>query len=368
MYYHDFHGQAISALGFGVLRLPMSQADPKQVDRPAAQAVLDAAIAAGVNYFDTAYTYLNGDSERFLGEALEKYPRESYFLATKFYVKAGEDIEAMFEEQLRRLRTDYVDFYLLHGLDENTFGPYTDRERDYLGYILRQREKGRVRYIGFSSHATPETLGRFLDLYDGYDMALLQLNYLDWGLLKAEEQYRILARHGIPAWVMEPLKGGRLSTLNPAARDILQRAAPGRSISSWGFRFLMGLQNVHTVLSGMSTVEQVQDNAATFAAPDPLTQGEARALQQAADAFFDDLGAPCSACRYCCDTCPAGLDIPLLIQGYNERRISGEAWRLVPFEQTKGAAACIGCGACRSHCPQHIDIPKIMAELAAPPQ
>ena len=364
MHYQEFHGQRISSLGFGALRLPMEEGAKDRIDRAAGQRVIDEAFARGINYFDTAYTYQDGDSERFLGEALSKYPRDSYFLASKFYAAASSDIEGVFEEQLRRLRTDHFDFYLLHGMDENYIGAYMDPEKDYLGYLQRQRAAGRIRYLGFSSHAAPETLARFLHWHDGFDMALIQLNYLDWTVLDAKGQYDLLTAHGIPVWVMEPLKGGRLSTLSPEAAAILKEAAPERSLSSWGFRFLMGLPNVRTVLSGMSTVEQVRENAETFAAPDPLTAREAETLERAAAVFLKDLGVPCSACRYCCATCPAELDIPLLLRGYNERRVSGESWRVAALDTARGAENCLQCGVCRSHCPQKIDIPAVMKELA----
>lgn len=274
MRYKDFKGESISTLGLGGLRFPMEKDNPSRIDRAEAQKIVDAAISCGINYFDTAYSYQNGDSERFLGEALSKYPRDSYYLATKFYVAYSTDIEAVFEEQLKRCNVDYFDFYLFHCLDEGTIGAYTDQNRDYLGYLLKQKKAGRIRNIGFSSHALPDTLERFLDWNDQFDMALIQLNYLDWTLLNAKRQYELLTEHGIPVWVMEPMKGGRLSTLNEKASAILKSISPGRSISSWGFRFLQGLPNVQTVLSGMSTIEQVLDNARTFEKFDPLSETE----------------------------------------------------------------------------------------------
>lgn len=365
MQYKNFAGHNISRLGLGGLRFPTEIGKPNCIDRKAAQEVVDAAISCGINYFDTAYTYQNGDSERFLGEALSKYPRDSYYLATKFYVAYAKDIRAVFEEQLRRCRTDYFDFYLFHCLDEGTIGAYTDKNLDYLGYLLKQKEAGRIRHIGFSSHAAPETLERFLHWYDGFDMALIQLNYLDWKLLDAKKQYEILTEHGIPVWVMEPMKGGRLSALNKEAAAILKAAKPEQSISSWGFRFLQSLPNVHTVLSGMSDVSQVMENAKTFDSLIPLNPMEMETLQKAADVFLEALGVPCSGCRYCCDTCPAGLDIPLLIKGYNERSISGSTWKIANLSGTKTADQCLSCGTCLKRCPQKINIPDVMKQIAS---
>lgn len=365
MYYREFKGKQISALGMGGLRLPTLPGEPNRIDRKKGQAVIDAAISSGINYFDTAYTYQNGDSERFLGEALSKYPRDSYFLATKFYAAYATDIEAVFEEQLRRCQTDYFDFYLLHGLDENYISAYMDEEKGYLAFLQKQKERGRICNIGFSSHAAPATLARFLDYYDGFDMALIQLNYIDWTVLNAKRQYELLAEHRIPVWVMEPLKGGRLSTLSPESAKILKNAAPERSLSSWGFRYLMGLSQVHTVLSGMSAVEQVLDNARTFAQEDRLSAAEQEALEQAKTVFLTALGVPCSACRYCCPSCPAELNIPLLIQGRNEMKVSGETWRLAELKHTKGPEHCLQCGTCLTYCPQKIRIPDVLAEFAA---
>lgn len=363
MYYKNVCGRQISALGFGLLRLPALEGNPDSVDREQSQMLIDLAIQNGVNYFDTAYTYLNGESERAAGDILSAYPRESYNLASKFYVTRGLPIDEMFEEQLRRCKTEYFDFYLLHGVQEQYLSAYMSPEKDYIGYLKKQQKAGRIRHIGFSSHMGPEALEQFLDWYDGFDMALIQMNYVDWTMLQAKKQYEILTDHGIPVWVMEPMKGGRLSTLDKESASILKEAAPGQSVSSWGFRFLQDLPNVHTVLSGMSTLEQVQDNLKTFEYCNPLSQAEKAVLEKAKQVFLSHLGVPCSSCRYCCDTCPAGLDIPLLIREYNERNTSGETWRVGAFPDAKTADDCIKCGVCSSRCPQKIDIPAVMREL-----
>jgi len=365
MRYKKFKNLSISTLGLGGLRFPTKKGNPNHIDRIEGQKVVDAALSSGINYIDTSHTYQQGDSERFLGEALSKYPRDSYYLATKFYVAYASDIQTVFEEQLRRFRTDYFDFYLFHCLDEGTIEAYTDKNRGYLEYLLKQKKAGRIRNIGFSSHAAPQTLIRFLDWYDKFDMALIQLNYLDWTLLEAKKQYEILTAHHIPVFVMEPMKGGRLSTLTPEANLILKSVAPERSISSWGFRFLQGLSNVQTVLSGMSSVEQVVDNTRTFEFSDPLNKAEQEALTKAISIFMKDLGVPCSGCRYCCNTCPAGLDIPLLIQAYNEGNISGSTWKIPNLTQSKSALECQQCGICVQRCPQTIDIPQVMQKIAS---
>ena len=363
MFYKDFHGDRISTLGLGVMRLPPAEGEPDVIHRAEGQKVIDRAMELGINYFDTAHIYQKGDSERFLGEALKKYPRESYYLATKFYGSPTRDIRKTFREQLERLQTEYVDFYLLHCLDEETFALYTDPQRDYLGFLRQMRREGKIRYLGFSTHASPETLEKFLAYDDGFDMALMQLNFVDWDLLDARGQYEVLTKHNIPVWVIEPLKGGRLAQLNEAGANILKEAAPDRSIASWGLRYVLSLPNVHTVLSGMGSMEMVEDNAGTFHEHRPLSEEERTILERARAAFIDDLGVPCSACRYCCDNCPAGLDIPLLIRAYNEKTISGHNWKVTGLEQSKGAECCLQCGTCTEHCPQKINIPQIMENL-----
>ena len=365
MLYKDLCGMSVSALGLGCMRFPTEPGQPNRFIREEAQKIIDEAIANGINYFDTAYSYQNGDSERLLGEALKKYPRESYYLGTKFSLSVIQDIEKAFEEQLERLQTDYVDFYMLHWLHEGSIDAYTDKGKDYIGFLKKQKELGRIRKIGFSSHAVPTTLERFLKHFDDYDMAIIQLNYLDWTLLDAKRQYKILTEHNIPIWVMEPLKGGRLADLGEEANKILKEAAPDRSIASWGMRWLMSLPNVNTVMSGMGSLEQLRDNCETFAKNDPLSETEAAALEKAKNLFVNQLGVPCSACRYCCKTCPAGLNIPLLIQGYNEASIGGQGtWKLGNLAGEKGAELCLQCGICRTHCPQKIDIPEIMRKIA----
>lgn len=365
MYYKDFKGNQISLLGLGSLRLPTVPGDATRIDRSRAMDVIDKAFAEGINFFDTAFTYHKGDSEAFYGEALSRYPRDSYFLSSKFYVGARTDLETVFEEQLARCRTGYFDFYMLHSVQEQFFDDYMDPRRDYIGYLLNQKKAGRIRYLGFSSHAAPDGLEKFLSWYPDFDMALIQLNYLDWTLLDGQRQYEILTEHGIPVWVMEPLKGGRLVHLNQKAESILQAAAPGQSIPSWSFRYLMGLPNVQCVLSGMSTPQEVHANAEVFRSDNLLSPAEEAALTEAVDAFKDSFGVPCSACRYCCPVCPAGLDIPALIQGYNELTVGGEPWKLFSLTRTKGPDACLQCQACVKRCPQRIDIPSVMKKYRA---
>ena len=369
MYYNTLNGRNISALGMGGLRLPLKQGSRNEVDMAAAEKLIAAVFEEGINYFDTGWIYLSGNSERALGELLSAYPRDSFLLADKYYAPSGLGVEEMFETQLERCRVDYFDYYLIHSIDEGGCLPvYMDPEKDVLGYLRKQKEKGRIRNLGFSSHASLKNLQKWLEFDDDFDMAMIQLNYIDWTLLDAKQQYEMLTDHGIPVWVMEPQKGGMLSVLNPTAEEVLKSAEPDRSLASWGFRFLMTLPNVYTVLSGMSTIEQVRDNAGTFKVRDPLSEEEKSLLEEARRLFFDERTIPCTKCRYCTHFCPQEIDIPVLIQKYNEEIIGGEVWKMATqLSEVKDASACIGCGTCEKHCPQGLKITEVMRALQEMP-
>lgn len=362
MQYKQFMDMNISTLGLGVMRMPEVEGQPGVIDREKGRALIRRAIEGGINYFDTAHIYQNGDSEKFLGEVLSDYPRASYHLATKFKVTDAKDIKDMFFRQLQRCNTDYFDIYLLHNITNNTFDEYTASSNGYLDFLLEQQKEGRIRHLGFSTHGTPDVIQRVLDWHH-FDMAQIQLNYLDWSLIDAASQYRVLVDNNVPIWVMEPAKGGRLANLNSDAADILKDVAPGRSLASWAFRYLFGLPGIQTILSGMSTMEQLEDNLATFSEGAPLSPGECQALDAATRAFMKNAGVLCSACRYCVPACPMELDIPLLIKGYNVLNTSGSTWRAAGFDKAKGPENCIGCGSCAALCPQNIPIPEVMQKL-----
>jgi predicted aldo/keto reductase-like oxidoreductase len=252
----------VSLLGFGAMRLP-HKADGS-LDYDLSQVMVDYAISHGVNYFDTAYVYMGGNSERFLGNSLKKYPRESYNIATKMpihIVKKRENIKEIFETSLSRLKTDYIDYYLLHAVKSSnwnhavTMGIYD---------VLKEYQKqGRIRYIGFSFHDTPALLSEIVNTYD-WDFAQIQLNYMDWTLQNAQEQYRILKEKSLPIMVMEPVRGGALAVLCDEAVAILKGANPGASTASWAIRYVASFPEVICVLSGMSNMEQVIDNVNTM--------------------------------------------------------------------------------------------------------
>lgn len=365
---NDFQGISLSRLGFGAMRLPLlsggSAIDEAQVD-----AMIDLAMAGGVNYFDTAHPYHGGMSERVLGRSLARYPRESWYLADKYpghQIASSYDPAAIFEEQLERCGVDYFDFYLLHNVYENSIQVYMDPQWGILDYFLEQKRLGRIRHLGFSAHGGLGTLTQFLDWCgDKMEFCQIQLNYLDWTLQQAREKYELLTGRGIPVWVMEPIRGGRLARLSEAELETLRALRPDEDGAAWALRFVQGLPNVKMILSGMSSLEQMAQNVGTFSEDKPLTARERDALLGLAEGMKNSV--PCTACRYCCDGCPMELDIPAMIAAYNEIRFqpgSNVGMRFDALPQDKRPAACIACGKCSRTCPQGIDVPAAIQALA----
>lgn len=363
MIYKAFQDIKLSRLGMGNMRLPaLSPAPGAKIDRVATQVLLDKAMESGVNYYDTAYVYNNGESEEVLGEAMKKHPRESFYYATKFFIQANPDYKAVFDEQLKRLQTDYIDFYLLHCLTDDNYQSYIDSGA--IAFFEEQKRLGKIRYFGFSSHSSPETLEKMASQRK-WDFAQIQLNYFDWSFGTAKREYEILQAHDIPIMVMEPCRGGRLAALTSEAEALLKEAHPDWSIASWAFRFVKALPQVQVVLSGMNDMTQMADNSATFSENDVLSEEDLKLLMRACELFHDQVRVPCTECRYCCDGCHSKINIPAVMKIYNQFKLEG-TWALEGLESidSEGKPAdCIGCGACKEHCPQGIDIPGIMAEL-----
>lgn len=354
---------SLSLLGMGNMRLPIHADQPgTPIDRIKAQEIIDYAMANGINYYDTAYVYHNGESEAFLGEAMKKYPRESYFLATKFFILANPDYKAVFEEQIDRLQTDYIDFYLLHSVTEHNGQQYIDS--GCIEYFLEQKQAGRIKNLGFSSHADVKTLTMVAN-HHKWDFAQLQINYFDWCFAATKEEYQVLTERNIPIIVMEPIRGGRLAALSPDAEEILKEAHPDWSLATWALRWVKRLPQVAVILSGMSTLDQIKENVSLFVDDKALTDEEEGIVMNAARTFRCQVQVPCTTCRYCCDGCPANIDIPEILEVYNKYKTDG-SWALIDMENVKSegkAEDCIACGACSVHCPQGIDIPVIMQEL-----
>ncbi len=368
MIYTDFQQKQLSVLGFGTMRLPT---DAKGcIDQAQLIAMTDLAMQKGVNYFDTAYPYHDGLAEIAIGQALKKYPRESYFLATKYpghQPSDNYDPADVFEDQLHKCGVDYFDFYLLHNVCESCMDVYLDPQYGIIEYFKEQKKRGRIRHLGFSSHARVENLQKFLDIA-GEDMEFcqIQLNWLDWTLQNACDKVALLNERHIPIWVMEPVRGGALCRLADKDKQTLQALRPQESTAAWSFRFLQSIPGVTVILSGMSCLEQMQENIHIMSESKPLTVQERNTLLTIAEGMKDSV--PCTACHYCTAGCPMGLDIPSMIATYNElaveARTNATMW-LEALPADKRPSACINCGACTALCPQGIDVPTLMKKLSA---
>ncbi|MDE7282158.1 MAG: aldo/keto reductase [Lachnospiraceae bacterium] len=363
---NKIHDKELSLLGFGAMRLPLNEdgsIDEKQVFE-----MVKYAGEHGVNYYDMAYPYHQGNSELVMGRALKQFPRESYCLATKYpghQIASSYNPAEIFEIQLKKCDVEYFDYYLLHNVYENSIQVYTDSKWGIIDYFIKQKEMGRIKHLGFSCHGCTELLKEFLDGYgDKMEFCQIQLNYLDWTLQDAKAKYELLTERNIPVWVMEPVRGGKLAAVDKENEEKLKELRPEESVASWAFRWLQGLPNVKMVLSGMSSMEQMIDNVHTFEQENPLSENEEETLMQLAETMKDSL--PCTGCRYCCDGCPKGIDIPKMIGYYNEMKVAPSfniGMSLDAVDREHLPSACIKCGKCKNSCPQNIDITSALEEL-----
>ena len=409
------HGEKVSLLGYGAMRLPTTDGghatgrlgkqsagfSPAPIDQAAVDAHIDYALAHGVNYFDTSPAYCMGRSERVLGNALKRHPREKYFIATKLsnFAEKQFSFEAskgLFEDSLKNLGTDYIDFYLLHSVGNGGMETFRRRYVDngIIPWLMEQKAKGRIRNIGWSFHGDKAAVDWLLDRHDAgeytWDFAQIQMNYVDWRHAKqvndrnldAEYLYGELDKRGIPIVVMEPLLGGRLAKFNYAVDAKLKSMDPNASPASWSFRFCGTYPRVLTILSGMTYMKHLEDNVATFSPLKPLDQKQLDTLEVAARLMLQNKTIPCNLCQYCMP-CPYGIDIPGVFECWNaactgdrlpdnpsspeyaenRRRFLADYDRAMP--DLRQAEHCIGCGRCSPHCPQRIDIPMRMAEIDA---
>lgn len=372
MIYREFQGEKLSALGMGAMRLPVVDGDDARIDEAAAAAMVDYAMVHGVNYYDTAWGYHNGNSELVMGRALARYPRESYFLADKFpgYDLSNMDkVGAIFEKQLEKCGVEYFDFYLFHNVCEMNIDAYLDPKYGIFDYLTAQKKAGRIRHLGFSAHGSYAVMKRFLEAYGSeMEFCQIQLNYLDWKFQGAKEKVELLQEYNIPVWVMEPLRGGRLASLAPADEEMLQALRPQEGIPAWAFRFLQSIPAVTVTLSGMSNMKQMQENIRTYETEQPLDENEMQTLLGIADAMVGKIALPCTACHYCVSHCPQGLDIPNLLALYNEHCFTDGGFiapmALSAVPEDKRPNSCIGCRSCEAVCPQQIRISEAMADFA----
>jgi predicted aldo/keto reductase-like oxidoreductase len=373
MIYRKFHNIKLSGLGLGMMRLPTIGGNDAMVDEALTEQMIDYAYQNGINYFDTAWGYHNGNSELMAGKYLPKYARDSYFLASKFpgYDPANmSKVKKIFEQQLKKCNTPYFDFYLFHNVYEGNIEGYLNPENGILEYLKKQKENGRIRHLGFSAHGSAEVIKRFLDAY-GQDMEFcqLQLNYMDWHFQNAEAKVALVKEYGLPIWVMEPLRGGKLATAGEKKTSELKSMRPEETVPAWAFRFLQSLSDVTMVLSGMSNMEQLKANIETWKEDKPLSEHEIEELLSIADEETKKGGLPCTGCHYCTSHCPKKLPIPELIALYNEHRLTGGGF-IAPMAvgsmpEEKRPANCIGCRSCEQVCPQRIKISEMMKDFTS---
>ncbi|MCI9479812.1 MAG: oxidoreductase [Lachnospiraceae bacterium] len=371
MIYKNFQGEKLSALGLGCMRLPVLEGNDARIDETAAKEMVDFAMAQGINYYDTAWGYHEGNSELVIGRALASYPRETFFLATKFpgYDLSNMDkVEEIFEKQLEKCSVEYFDFYLFHNVCEMNIDAYLDEKYGIFPYLVEQKKRGRIRHLGFSAHGSVEVMKRFLEAYGSeMEFCQIQLNYLDWNFQDAKGKVELLKEWKLPVWVMEPLRGGRLAKLTDDQEAKLLALRPEEKIPAWAFRFLQTIPEVTVVLSGMSDFSQLTENLHTFETEEPLKEQETEALLKIADGLLGGT-LPCTACHYCVSHCSQGLEIPKLIALYNEHCFTGGGF-LAPMAlsaepQEKQPGACVGCRSCEAVCPQGIKISEAMADFA----
>ncbi|MBR4183280.1 MAG: aldo/keto reductase [Lachnospiraceae bacterium] len=364
-------GIDVSLLGFGCMRFPVGE-DGK-INRPLAEKMLDKAIASGVNYIDTAYPYHDGESELFVGEALKKYPRDSFYLATKlpvWFVNTVEDVDKYFNEQLEKLQTDHFDFYLMHALNKDSWA-----KQEKIGTVKRLEElkaEGKIRFLGFSFHDDYDTFEKIIN-YRDWDFCQIQLNYMDINDQAGMKGYKLAEEKGIPLTIMEPVKGGSLASFSDDIMDVFASVRPGKSAASFALRYVATLPNILTVLSGMSSMEQVEDNLSTFIDFVPMEEKEYQAIDKIKEIMNSRIQNGCTGCRYCMP-CPFGVDIPGNFSVWNRyhmyQRYNVVSWQWDGMKKdNKTAAECKQCGKCEQACPQHLsireDLKKVLADLNA---
>jgi len=373
MIYKQFQDLKLSALGFGCMRLPTVGGDIGVVNEDEAASMVARAMEAGVNYYDTAWGYHNGNSELVMGRILREYPRDSFYLADKFpgYDLSNMDkVEEIFDKQLEKCQVNYFDFYLFHNICEMNIDAYLDPKFHIYDSLMARKKAGEIKHLGFSAHSNLDTMKRFLDAY-GKDMEFcqIQLNWLDWKFQDARSKVELLDAWGIPVWVMEPLRGGKLAKLADEYAEKLKQLRPDESIPAWSFRFLQSLPAATVILSGMSSMDQVEDNLKTFQEDKSLSGSERKILLDIANSMTARTSVPCTACQYCTTHCPQGLDIPMLLELYNEHSFTGGGFiapmRIAQLPDEKKPSACVGCRSCESVCPQQIKISEALASFAA---
>ena len=362
----DKLGAKVSRLGFGCMRFPLTE-DGK-IDEKRAENMLDTAYKAGVNYFDTAYFYHNRTSEEFVGRMLKKYPRDSFYLATKLplsLIESFEQAKEIFEGQFATMQVDHFDFYLLHCINEKNWK--TTLDCGLLEYLIEQKKQGKIRYLGFSFHDKYELFEEVINHYD-WDFCQIQLNYMDTEIQAGLKGYQLATDKGIPVVVMEPVKGGSLATLSEDIVKVFKDVHPDWSVASWAMRWVANLDNCKVILSGMSDEEQVADNLSTFAATTHLSDADMQTIAKVRKMIEERTFVACTNCKYCMP-CPFGVDIPGNFRMMNDfakyTNERGLAFRWNDMDEGERADKCRSCGKCETACPQALPIREKLHEIAA---
>ena len=373
MIYRKFKDENLSAMGMGLMRLPKINDDDSVIDKDRAQEMVDYAYENGINYFDTAWGYHGGNSELFIGEALKKYSRDSFYLADKFpgySLKNFGKTKEIFNKQLEKCQVDYFDFYLIHNVNEQNIKHYLDDEKyGTVSYINKQKNAGKIKHLGFSVHGTYETTKRFLEAYgELMEFCQIQLNYVDYEFQEAKRKIELCKEYNLGIWVMEPLRGGQLAKLNDEDMEILHKQNPKDPAIKWAYRWLQSNPEINIVLSGSSSLDQIKENISYFSEENPLNDAEMKAINTVAKNMIERNILPCTACRYCTQSCPVQLDIPRLLALYNEFTFTNGGFiapmSIASLDESKRPSACIACGACKEVCPQNIDIPNALENFA----
>ena len=361
-----FKDLEVPLLGFGCMRFPMKK--DGSVDMQELDLMTDYCMQHGANYFDTAYMYVGGKSEESIGRTLKKYKRESFMLADKspiYKMKTKDDVRKIFDEQLKRCQTDYFDFYMCHNINQNTIDNY--RNVNMYDELLALKNEGRIKYLGFSFHGTPEILRGVVNEHQ-WDFCQLQVNYVDWDVVKAHEQYDIAQSAGIPVTVMEPLRGGALVNLSDKALAALKEDCPETSPAAFGLRWAASQKNVITVLSGMSNLEQVKQNIETFTGFEPMSEDEFKTADKIAKIIQSQGEINCTACKYCLEVCPKDINIPASFSLYNQYKVTNNKMMYALYyeslDENERPDKCIKCGLCSKNCPQNLDIPALLTKVS----
>lgn len=364
-----FDNTTMPLIALGCMRLPMRNG---KIDMVELDKMVEYSMNHGANYFDTAYMYVEGKSENAIGEVLKKYPRESFILTDKnpaYLVHSREDVHKLFNEQLKKCQVEYFDNYMVHNINKNTLSNY--RDNDMYGELLKLKKQGKIKHLGFSFHGDTQMLKEVIKEHK-WDFCQLQINYLDWEVGNAKEHYEIAEKAGVPVIVMEPLRGGILCDIPAKAAQKLKADCPNDTQASYALRWVAGRKNVFTILSGMSNLQQLKENIETFTNYREFTEKEEKTAEEVVKIMQSQGAINCTACKYCLEVCPRGINIPAIFGAYNQYKSTTATGPMKNYilmnaygalNDDEKADKCIDCKLCTKNCPQNLDIPKFLKEV-----